>query len=253
MMFTETCLTILLLSAAQVFVSDSSSLQPPETAKDKQVMTLVIDPGHGGYDSGCVVPGLHEKVIALAFSRRLGQKITELDPNIHIIYTRTDDAAVPLQQRTAYGNQIQADAFVSIHCNAHHESVVKGFETYVYGEQAVECGHNHEEHASETTNNLSGPNAILSNLHQQKARTESIELAQHIQRGISRQALINNRGVKQGRFRVLKYSQVPSVLLEIGYLTNPSDRYNLQRNSYQNRLADQLAQSIIAYLRQESV
>ena len=253
MLFAETCLSILVLSAAQIFVTDSSSLQPPETAKEKQVLTLVIDPGHGGYDSGCVVPGLHEKVISLAFSTRLGQKIAELDPNIDIIYTRTDDAAVPLRRRTAYGNQIQADAFISIHCNAHHESVVKGFETYVYGEQAVECGHNHEEPTSETISSQSGPTAILSNLYQQKARSESIELAQHIQRGISQQALTNNRGVKQGRFRVLKYSQVPSVLLEIGYLTNPSDRYNLQRNSYQNRLADQLAQSIIAYLRQESV
>jgi len=213
---------------------------------------VIIDAGHGGKDVGCSASGLLEKDITLPFSKLIGAKIKYLSQDINVIFTRTKDQSISLTRRYLMANDIGADAFISVHANAIDNPKVKGFETYIYGKSPVE----NKKFHSHSTHNVCLTHVekdIKKNIRQSTIRqgnqSANIKLAQAINNKVS-QLRVKNRGLKQAEFQVLKHIEIPSVLIEVGYLTNENDRQLIKDKAQQNRMAHQIALGIIEFVTQ---
>lgn len=212
------------------------------------VKTIVIDPGHGGKDSGTSGGGLLEKDIALDIAMKLGHKIMLNHPNIKVIYTRTDDTFIPLFERTAIANEHKADLFISIHCNSSPSAQATGTETFVMGthrndenlkiakreNQSVLYEENYQSNYGGYDPNSPEGHIILS-AYQNQNLESSIELAKKMQSEMSKGAIKVSRGVKQAGFVVLRTATMPSILIETGFLSNPQDRRSL--SDFNGRIA----------------
>lgn len=209
---------------------------------------IVIDPGHGGKDNGCNSHSHKEKSFTLPFAIRLGQDVQNLNHNIQVIYTRSSDISLSLNKRTEIANTANADLFISIHANSIHDPSINGYETFVYGNSDP------DQYPSETALTETGSSYgdiadhIISNIASTNHLTESIALANSINSNLEGAINLKNRGVKQAQFRVLKNAQMPSVLLELGYLTNPNDQRVLLSIAGQKILSNNIAKSITQYL-----
>ena len=195
--------------------------------------TVVIDPGHGGKDPGAVSNGYYEKIIALSTSLELGRILEE--NNIDVVYTRKNDVFVNLIERANIANRSDAQLFLSIHCNA-HSSQAYGAETFVLGLHANQ--RNFEVAKKENSvifleddyiNQYDGfdpsnPESVIGlMLMQEEYLDQSINAARYIQNGFVNKLKRKNRNVKQAGFIVLKYTYMPSVLIELGFLTNKTE------------------------------
>src|SRR5690554_4497110 len=212
------------------------------------IKTVVIDPGHGGKDPGCHGGLTNEKTVVLAIGLKLGEYIKSKYPNINVIYTRDSDEFIELDNRAKIANDNHADVFISIHANA-GGSAAYGTETYVLGlhrtesQQEVAERENStilfEENSDEKYKDFElTPDAIIARQLQLSVfLNQSINLASKIQaqfKGIGRR----DRGVKQAGFIVLYKTTMPSVLIETGFLTNPTEENFLADNKSQQKMAE---------------
>ena len=212
---------------------------------------IVIDPGHGGHDPGTMSRTLREKDLVLDISRRV-TKILE-GQNFDVLMTRSNDVFIPLEERTAIANSKGADLFVSIHVNASRSSRPRGTETYYLNLATTPDA---EEVAARenavNTRRLGELQNLLQQVMNNSKITESRELASHVQGSMAVDLFdskkdARNRGVKTAPFYVLLGAQVPSVLIEVAYLSNRKDEQLLADASYRQKIAKSIATGIRSY------
>jgi N-acetylmuramoyl-L-alanine amidase len=220
-----------------------------------KINRIVIDAGHGGHDTGTIGPhGLLEKDLCLDVALRLGHMIEERLPGAEVVYTRKDDTFVSLEQRTAIANEAHADLFISIHANSSHDPKARGIETFYLNfstsQDAMEVAA--RENALAQT-----PIHDLQDMIQKIARNEKIEeskeLAGDIQTSLSKKLQQNNhvelsRGVKRAPFVVLIGAEMPSVLTEISFISNPADEKLLKKTEERDVVAEGLFRGVSSYL-----
>ena len=201
-----------------------------------KVRKVVIDAGHGGKDPGTHGRFSNEKDVTLAIALELGRTINKYLEDVEVIYTRTTDKFIPLDQRAEIANKNDADLFISIHANALHSHSVYGTETYVMGphtfegnlevakreNSAILMEENYEERY-EGFNPSSPESHILFSLYQNAYQQSSLRLAEKIEAQFEQRVGRRSRGVRQAGFWVLWRTGMPSVLVEVGYLTNPEE------------------------------
>ncbi len=218
------------------------------------VNRIVIDPGHGGKDPGSEMHEAYkEKNITLEIARRLACRLRK-EIGCEVFLTRNKDAFVSLEQRTAIANMEKADLFVSLHVNAHKDSRINGLETYFLNmatdQQAVLVAA--RENAT-SEKNISDLQTILNDLMMNTKIRESSRLAYQVQKGMvestgKRYGGIRSLGVKQAPFYVLIGAQMPAILVEVGFLSNPTERKRLMSKTYQERLAAGICDGIKCYI-----
>jgi N-acetylmuramoyl-L-alanine amidase len=216
---------------------------------------IVIDAGHGGRDTGTIGPsGLMEKDLCLDLALRLGKLIDERLPGAQVVYTRADDTFVPLEERTALANSSKADLFLSIHANSSDDRKVSGIETYYLNFNASPGAM--QVAARENAVGQAGVHD-LQDMVQKIARNEKIEesrdFATDIQDSLAKQAervagAERNRGVRKAPFVVLIGADMPSVLAEVSFLSNPADEQWLKKPENRQRIAEGLYHGIESYL-----
>ena len=233
------------------------NLQGQEVVNNTNPFTVVIDPGHGGKDPGAVSNGFYEKIIALSTSLKLGKKLQE--NGINVIYTRDRDQFVNLLERANIANKSDAQLFLSIHCNSHN-SQAYGAETFVLGLHANQ--RNFEVAKKENSvifyeedyeNTYAGfdpnnPESVIGlTLMQEEYLDQSITAASYIQNGFVNTLNRKNRNIKQAGFIVLKYTYMPSVLIELGFLSNKKEGAYLNSNKGQSEMANAISNAVIKY------
>jgi N-acetylmuramoyl-L-alanine amidase len=219
------------------------------------VRRIVIDPGHGGKDPGCNIRGsVKEKNIVLSIARLLAEKIKK-KIGCEVILTRNKDTFISLEQRTAIANIKKADLFVSLHINAHRNKNIWGLETYFLNmatdERAVMVAA--RENAT-SEKNISDLQTILNDLMLNTKIHESSRLAHEVQEGMMSRIKKSYKkakslGVKQAPFYVLIGAQMPAILVETGFLTNPTEKKRLMSKKYQENVAEGICQGIHAYIK----
>src|SRR5580698_10629081 len=220
-----------------------------------KISRIVIDPGHGGHDTGTIGPhGLMEKDLCLDVALRLGHEIEEKLPGAEVIYTRKDDTFVPLEERTAIANEAKADLFISVHANSSHDAAARGIETYYLNfatsEESMEVASRENALAQSSLHDLQD---IIKKIARNEKVEESKELASDIQDSLTHRLQLvsqdeRNRGVKKAPFVVLIGANMPSVLSEISFISNPSDEKLLRKTDQRQRVADGLYRGIASYL-----
>jgi N-acetylmuramoyl-L-alanine amidase len=215
----------------------------------------VIDPGHGGYDTGTMGPrGLLEKDLCLDVALRLGQLIEENTADAEVLYTRKEDRYVPLEQRAAIANAINADLFISIHANSSDKRETRGVETYYLSlataQESMELAMRENALALSSLHDLP---KLVKKITSSEKIAESKQLALDMQNALSqRLQLVSghepNRGVKQAPFIVLTGANMPAVLSEISFISNASDESLLLESGQRQRVAEGLYFGIATYL-----
>ena len=218
------------------------------------VNRIVIDPGHGGRDSGCETHRKYkEKNITLALAKRLASRLKK-EIGCEVFLTRDKDVFLSLEQRTAIANMKKADLFISLHVNAHKDGRIHGLETYFLNmatDQRAVMVAARENATSEK--NISDLQTILNDLMMNTKIRESSRLAHQVQKGMvggakKRYKGIRSLGVKQAPFYVLIGAQMPAVLVEVGFLSNRTERKRLTNKTYQERLAAGICDGIKCYI-----
>ncbi len=223
--------------------------------------TIVIDPGHGGHDPGAVGPRkLYEKDVVLDIALKL-KDILSGDPNVEIYLTRDKDVFIPLEQRTAIANSRNADLFVSVHANASPSRDAKGTETYFLNwtndEEAMKVAARENQISLKRMQKMQRErdllNVMLDDLHRDYKRDESMSLAHSVQDTLAASLrkeypFTVDHGVKWAPFYVLFGAQMPSVLVEVSFISNPVEEKLLSRDSYRYTLAKSIASGITKYM-----
>ena len=246
----------------------SAALKPPTEPKPTRdgqhsltralglkIGRIVIDPGHGGHDTGTIGPhGLMEKDLCLDVALRLGHLIEQKLPGAEVIYTRKDDTFIPLEQRTAMANDAKADLFISIHANSSHDHEARGIETYYLNfatsEESLEVATRENALSQEGLHDLQD---LVKKIARNEKIEESKEFASDVQDSLARRMQLvsqneKNRGVKKAPFVVLIGANMPSILSEISFISNPSDEKLLRKGDQRQRVADGLYRGIASYL-----
>jgi N-acetylmuramoyl-L-alanine amidase len=215
---------------------------------------IVIDPGHGGHDTGTIGPnGLEEKDLVLEVSRRLG-KLLETRLGAEVVYTRKDDTFIPLETRTAIANQARADLFVSIHANSSHDTAARGVETYYLNftssPEALEVAARENAVSEKSIYELQD---LVKKIALKEKIEESREFAGDVQASLHsglamKSPAIRDRGVKKAPFIVLIGANMPSILAEISFVSNPTDEHRLATSEYRERIAESLYRGIAKYV-----
>lgn len=243
------------VSQAPPVIAQGASAPPPTLAQQLGlgIKRVVLDPGHGGKDPGAIgLNGLREKDIVLNVAKKVARKISS-QLGIEVVLTRKTDIFIPLEERTAIANTKNGDLFISIHANAAKSSEAQGIETYYLDLAANEAdrGLAALENAS-STRQISDLQNILRSLMQNSKKDESARLAGTVQAqlvsGLSRSYCdINNHGVKTAPFIVLIGAQMPSILTEIAFISNPLENQRLQNDKYLEDLADHITAGVASY------
>jgi len=215
---------------------------------------IVIDPGHGGHDTGTIGPnGLEEKDLVLDVGRRLG-KLLEARLGAEVVYTRKDDTFIPLETRTAIANQQRADLFVSIHANSSDDPEARGVETYYLNftssPEALEVAARENAVSEKSIYELQD---LVKKIALKEKIEESREFAGDVQQSLhsglaAKSPGIRNRGVKKAPFIVLIGANMPSILAEISFVSNPGDEHRLETGEYRQRIAESLYRGIAKYV-----
>ena len=221
---------------------------------------IVIDPGHGGHDPGAIGPdGLHEKDVVLDIALRV-RKILAADPANEVFMTRDSDVFIPLEERTAIANRKKADLFVSIHANASPRRQTRGIETYLLNwtddEEANRVAARENQISLKQMKAMNRKmdivDVIKSDLLRENKRDESIKLANYIQRrmvsGLADERGEHDLGVKQALFYVLFGARMPSVLVEVSFISNSEEEHLLSQDSYRTKIAKAIAEGLDTYI-----
>lgn len=223
-----------------------------------EVKRIVIDPGHGGKDKGAVGPsGVYEKTVTLALALDL-KKVLELRLGCQVILTRTTDKFVPLEARAAMANASKADLFISIHTNAHQDPKYFGTETYFldFSKDQESARVAAFENAT-STKQISDLERILHDLLMNTKLKESSQLAKMVQTHVVKKLKgdgsyedVRDLGVKQAPFWVLLGAEMPCILVETAFITNPREEARLQDRGFRRLMAEGMASGIDAYIQQ---
>ena len=216
---------------------------------------IVIDAGHGGHDTGTIGPtGLMEKDLCLDVALRLGKIIQQRLPGAEVVFTRSDDTFIPLEERTNIANQAKADLFISIHANSSEDHAARGIETYylnLKGSAEAMAVAARENAASQQ--GIHDLQDLVKKITQTEKVDESKEFAEDIQDSLSKRVqktakTVKNRGVRKAPFVVLIGADMPSILTEISFLSNPADEQLLKKPEQRQRVAEGLYQGVASYL-----
>ena len=216
--------------------------------------TIVIDPGHGGKDPGAVgYRGTKEKDIALDVAKRLEKKLSK-NMNVKIIMTREEDIFLRLSERTKIANESNGNLFISIHTNAAEDRRASGFETFLIGpnknEAAVRVAARENavlELEGKTGKNLTNEDLIQATIAQSAFASKSEQFASMVQKEIKKRVQSKDRGVKQAGFYVLMGASMPNVLVELGFISNPSEEKKLRSPQYRDQLATAIYRAVEQY------
>jgi len=233
--------------------------------KGSKIRTVVIDAGHGGKDPGALGKYSKEKDIALAVALKTGGYIKDNFPSVKVIYTRSTDKFIPLHKRGEIANKSNADLFISIHCNANNSSKIYGTETYVLGVEEDRTNRNMqvamkenaaillEEDAAAKYDNFdpNSPESLIRlTLFQGDKLDKSLVVAEKIQRQFSERVGRKDRSVQQAGFLVLWKTSMPSVLVELGYLSNLTEEKFLRSKDGQVFMASAIYRAFKEYKRE---
>lgn len=221
-----------------------------------KVGRIVIDAGHGGHDTGTIGPtGLMEKDLCLDISLRLGKIIQQRLPGADVIFTRDDDSFVPLERRTEMANEAKADLFLSIHANSSQDAHARGIETYYLNfsasKDAMEVATRENALSENSVHDLQD---IVTKIARNEKIEESRDFAETVQESLSKRMESLNRGADRSRgvrkapFVVLIGADMPSVLAEVSFISNPSDEQWLKKPENRQRIAEGLYKGIESYL-----
>lgn len=248
-----------------VYVSENSL--PASTKGDRLVeqiaertTRIVIDPGHGGEDPGAIGPsGLQEKDIVLSVGNKLGSILKE-QPGVEVIYTRDSDIFIPLNERTEIANSKKADLFISIHANASPKKNTRGIETYFLNwtndEEAMRVAARENKISFQKMEEMQGDlQMILEDLARKNKNEESMKLASNVQNAMvntlkKRYSRIEDLGVKYALFYVLVGAEMPSILVEIAFISNHEEENRLSNDQYKNKIAEAIASGVNSYITQ---
>jgi N-acetylmuramoyl-L-alanine amidase len=219
-----------------------------------KINRIVIDAGHGGHDSGTLGPGgIEEKDVVLDVALRLG-KLLKDKLGAQVVYTRSDDTFIPLETRTAIANQAQADLFISVHANSSPDTSARGVEVYYLNftssADALEVAARENAVSNESIHQLSD---LVKKIALQDKISESKEFADDVDQSLyagleEGNAGLKDRGVKKAPFVVLIGANMPSILAEISFLTNPQDAQELREGAYRERIAESLYRGVARYV-----
>ncbi len=214
---------------------------------------IVVDAGHGGHDTGTIGPnGLMEKDLVLDVSLRLG-RLLETRLGADVIYTRDDDTFIPLETRTAVANEHQADLFISVHANSSPDPSARGVETYYLNftsnPDALEVAARENAVSEKSIFELQD---LVKKITLKEKIEESQELASDVQRSLysglaGKHSTLKDRGVKKAPFVVLIGANMPSILAEISFVSNPTDAEKLETPEYREKIAESLYKGIAKY------
>lgn len=250
------CFVLFVFAAAVLPASALAESSNLSQLIDTKVERIAIDPGFGGKDLGApgCKEGLYAKDINLEIAKKLARKIRER-LHLDIIMTRTGDQFVTLERRTAVANRERADLFVSIHCNSHEDNAVYGIETYFLNlatDARATVVAARENSSSE--NNIKDLQKVLNDLMLNAKITQSRLLASYVQESLyqhmkDRYSFIENRGIKEAPFYVLIGAEMPSILIEVSFLSNSRECERLISEDYQDNLCEGIMKGIEQYIR----
>jgi N-acetylmuramoyl-L-alanine amidase len=233
--------------------ADSSSVAPRKAPTRR--ITIAIDPGHGGEDPGAVGRrGTYEKNVVLAIARKLKRN---LDPDMRVMLTRNDDYYVPLAERVKKARRVQADLFVSIHADAFRESSARGSSVFALSDHGATSAAARwlaqRENAADLIGgvNLDVKDPVLArtllDLSQTAQISDSLKVGRQILDGIGTHNALHKATVEQAGFAVLKAPDIPSILVETAFISNPDEELMLRDSRHQQRFADSIADGIRRY------
>ena len=236
---------------------------PATAQKDGKTFKVVIDAGHGGKDPGCLGSYSKEKDVVLDVALKSGKLISENCPNVKVIYTRSTDVFVELYNRAKIANNNHADLFISFHCNANDNHSAHGVETYVMGlsksaqNLAVARAENSamlKEEGYKDNYDGFNPNspesAVMFSLYSSAYLNNSILLADKVQKNLVGTTHLLDRGVKQAPYWVLWSVSMPSILIEMGFLSNPTEEKYLTDEQHKKDIANAIYRGFASYYSQ---
>jgi N-acetylmuramoyl-L-alanine amidase len=233
----------------------------PTSARDRsltralglKIGRIVVDAGHGGHDTGTIGPnGIMEKDLVLDVALRLG-RLLETRLGADVIYTRDDDTFIPLETRTAVANEHQADLFISVHANSSPDPSARGVETYYLNftsdPSALEVAARENAVSQKSIFELQD---LVKKITLKEKIEESHELASDVQHSLysglaSKHSTLRDRGVKKAPFVVLIGANMPSILAEISFVSNPTDAAKLETPDYREKIAESLYKGVAKY------
>ncbi len=243
-----------------LFIAFFLAVFPVSSQVSGKKFVVVIDAGHGGKDPGAIGKIIREKTINLNIALKLGALIRENNPDVKVVYTRDRDVFVELQQRANIANRVKADLFISIHTNAASSRSAYGTETYTLGlarteenlrvakrENSVILLEDDFSKRYEGFDPNSTESYIMFEFLQDKHLEQSINLASSIQRQFKHSAQRVDRGVRQAGFLVLRNTSMPSVLIEVGYISNRNEEAYLASDRGQQQMAKSIYNAFCDY------
>jgi N-acetylmuramoyl-L-alanine amidase len=252
---------LLILAVAKPLYAQSSQAQPSHAQKQQfRIRTVVIDAGHGGKDPGCHGKSIKESMVALKVALELGKNIKKAMPDVKVLYTRSTNKFVELHDRANFANKNHADLFISIHCNSNNKSGIRGTETYAMGLSSSEgnlevAKRENSVILQETDYKVKyggfDPKSPLGHIflanYQSVHMENSLRFADKIENQFKDRVGRHSRGVKQAGFIVLWKTAMPSVLVEIGFLTNETEEKYLSDTKGQSFIASGLFRAFRDY------
>ena len=251
------------ISSSPEPVAESRHEEPPITEKKartprksaiSKIRRIVVDPGHGGHDPGAVGPsGLQEKDVVLSVALKLRELLKD-ELGLDVVMTRSTDVFIPLEERTAIANKVNADLFLSVHANAAANRSATGIETYYLNlaktEKAAQLAAKENGTSLEKVSVLQ---AILFDLMASYKLNDSAHLAEEVQKSLykkirGRYADVKNLGVKQGPFYVLVGATMPSILVETAFLSNAQEEARLKDPAYLDMTAEGILEGVRGYI-----
>jgi len=243
------CVLLIIFLPYTLSASDKAKDQPQHSA----ITRVVIDPGFGGKDFGApgYINGVYSKDVNLQIAKKLAKEIRE-NLSLDTIMTRNSDEFITLEERTTLANSKNGDLFISIQCNSNKDKGVYGIETYCLGVAATAGMPKNE------SSKMSNLQTILSDMRLDKNLEESCKLANDVQQSLyeymsKRYSHIKDRGVKQAPFVVLIGTAMPSIVIEVSYISNPRECNRLISDDYQNDLSKAITNGIRRYIEQKNL
>ncbi len=224
---------------------------------DERDIVVAVDAGHGGEDPGAIGPGgTHEKTVVLQIAKRLVDAINR-ERGIRAVLTRTGDYYLPLRKRIELARRHKADLFISIHADAFTNHKVRGSSVYVLSNRGASSEHARwlaeRENASDLVGGVSLDDkdsllaSVLLDLSQTASLEASIDVAEEVLAGLKKVGKVHKPGVESAAFAVLKSPDIPSLLLEAAFISNPQEEKNLKSSAYQRKLAQAVATGVKRY------
>lgn len=236
-------------------VAGRRSRLKPRYRKDLQaykIRKIILDPGHGGKDPGAIGPsGLREKDVVLEIAKLLKEKLTRA--GYEVVMTREEDRYISLWRRIYIANREAGDLFISLHANSARYRSAYGFEVYYLSEaedelsQALLAAENYPLGMAEAVSEDLYVQATIWDLLYSENRKEAIQLAKRISSALNKEIATKNRGVKGANFYVLRGTQMPAVLIEVGFISNRFEEKRLRSWDFKNRIANAVVEGIRAY------